>query len=69
MTVLVTGHWSLTGLVTGHAVTGPVNRSPVIDRSGHQSLTGPVTGFRYVPQTVPVTVDVDTKVNAAAFLL
>ncbi|KAH3717255.1 hypothetical protein DPMN_060037, partial [Dreissena polymorpha] len=62
----MSGHRSLTGPVTGQAVTGLV--------TGHRSLTGPVTGhvmtdpvtgFRSVPQTVPVTVDVD----AAAFLL
>ncbi|KAH3876089.1 hypothetical protein DPMN_039369 [Dreissena polymorpha] len=53
-------------------MTGPVNRSPVIDRSGHRSLTSPVTGhvmtdpvtwYRSVPQTVRVTVDVDTTLS------
>ncbi|KAH3886090.1 hypothetical protein DPMN_010091 [Dreissena polymorpha] len=81
MTGPVTGH-AMTGPVTGHAMTGPVNRSPVIDLSGHRStghrsLTGPVTGhvmtdpvtrFRSVPQTVPVTVDVDTTLSPRFYL-
>ncbi|KAH3886885.1 hypothetical protein DPMN_010898 [Dreissena polymorpha] len=53
--------------VTSHrSLTGPV--------TGHV-MTDPVTGYRSVPQTVPVIVDVDTtclystKVDAAAFLL
>ncbi|KAH3894312.1 hypothetical protein DPMN_018468 [Dreissena polymorpha] len=55
--------------MTGHRSPG---HQSCYDRSGHRSLTGavtghvmtdPVTGYRSVPQTVPVTVDVDTLLS------
>ncbi|KAH3836002.1 hypothetical protein DPMN_109371 [Dreissena polymorpha] len=63
----VTGH-AMTGVVTGHAMTSPVTGQPVTGHAmtglvtGHE-MTDPVTGYRSVPQTVPVTVDVDTTLS------
>ncbi|KAH3886889.1 hypothetical protein DPMN_010902 [Dreissena polymorpha] len=59
----------MTGPVTGPPVIDRSGHRSYCDRFGHRSLTGlvtghvmtdPVTGFRSVPQTVPVIVDVDT---------
>ncbi|KAH3778342.1 hypothetical protein DPMN_179797 [Dreissena polymorpha] len=58
--------------MTGQPVTDRSGHRSCYDRSGHRSLTGrvtghvmtdPVTGYRSVPQTVPVTVDVDTTLS------